>query len=259
MEVKLMQIDIAFGEPEKNFQHVRDLFEETTFKKNQLVILPEMWNTAYDLTRLAEIVDEEGARTRVLAEELAKKYQIYLVAGSIARKSEGNFFNTTYTFAPDGKLLSSYDKVHLFGLMAEDKYLAAGDHSGHFSWEGVKTSTVICYDLRFPEWFRKQAAEGTQLFIVPAQWPEVRIEAWKKLLQARAIENQAFVIGVNRVGDDPSNHFNGHSLVVDPLGNILLELKETEECKDATLDFSEIAAVRKNIPVFQDRRVDLYY
>ncbi|MBO1307452.1 carbon-nitrogen family hydrolase [Enterococcus sp. 669A] len=259
MRITLLQLDIHFGETAKNMFHVEQSCETAGLVPHSLVVLPEMWNTGYDLTRLAEIADEDGQETQRFLAGLAKKHQIYLVGGSVARRQGSEYYNTTYVYGPSGELLGSYDKVHLFRLMKEEQFLSAGDQPLVVDIAGTTVSPVICYDLRFPEWFRKQASElGTQLFVVPAQWPGVRIDAWRKLLQARAIENQAFVVGVNRVGEDPENQFGGHSLVVNPLGEILLELGEEEQTDSVTIDLAEIPAVRKEIPVFHDRRPELY-
>lgn len=258
MKVSLLQLNIVFGDPVANFKQIREVFQQQTFTPGQLVVLPEMLNTGYDLTRLEQIADPDGLETQALFAKLAREQEIFLVAGSIARKSGTQFFNTSYSFAPNGELLGQYDKVHLFGLMKEDRYLAAGAKPLTVAIQQQRVSTVICYDLRFPEWFRKQASGGTDLFVIPAQWPKQRLDAWKKLLQARAIENQAFVVGVNRVGSDPNNQFAGHSLVVDPLGEIILELGEAPEIGTAELDFTQLATVRGEIPVIHDRRPELY-
>lgn len=259
MKITLLQMDIQYGQPQANMFHVEQWCETAELVPHSLVILPEMWNTGYDLTRLAEIADVEGQQTQVLLSQLARKYQIYLVGGSVALKRGNEYYNTTFVYGPSGERLGSYDKVHLFRLMQEEKFLKAGNQGLSVDLGETVLSCMICYDLRFPEWFRKQASEtGTKLFVVPAQWPLVRIDAWRKLLQARAIENQAFVIGVNRVGSDPDNQFGGHSMVVDPLGQILLELDEQETAGTTTIDLALIEKVRKGIPVFHDRRPELY-
>ncbi|MGG5318611.1 carbon-nitrogen family hydrolase [Enterococcus sp. AZ072] len=259
MRITLLQLDIQFGQPEANMFHVEQWCETAQLVPHSLVVLPEMWNTGYDLTRLAEIADTDGRQTQQMLSQLAKKYQIYLVGGSVALKRGNKYYNTTFVYGPAGELLGSYDKVHLFRLMKEEQFLTAGNSSLSVNMAETVLSNVICYDLRFPEWFRKQASEsGTQLFVVPAQWPLVRIEAWRKLLQARAIENQAFVVGVNRVGSDPDNQFGGHSMIVDPLGRIVLELDDNEATGSATIELSLIEEVRRGIPIFHDRRPELY-
>ncbi len=117
---------------------------------------------------------------------------------------------------------------------------------------------VICYDIRFPEWLRKQAAQGPQVIFVSAEWPTVRLPQWRLLLQARAIENQAYVVAVNRVGSDPDNNFGGQSLVIDPLGQIMAIAGAHAQLVTAKLDLAQVAQVRGQIPVFNDRRPELY-
>lgn len=259
MRITMLQIDIQFGQPQANMFHVEQLCETVELVPQSVVVLPEMWNTGYDLTRLSAIADIEGQQTQALLSRLAKKHQIYLVGGSVATKRGNEYYNTTFVYGPSGERLGSYDKVHLFRLMQEEKFFTAGKRGLSVKIGETVLSSMICYDLRFPEWSRKQASEtGTQLFVIPAQWPRVRIDAWRKLLQARAIENQAFVVGVNRVGSDPDNQFGGHSMVVSPLGEIVLELEEQETAGTTTIDLSQIKEVQKGIPVFRDRRPDLY-
>ena len=119
-------------------------------------------------------------------------------------------------------------RSHLFRLMDEDKYLAAGDQKNVFELAGVKSASFICYDIRFPEWLRTVAKKKLSVIYVVAQWPQTRIEQWKSLLVARAIENQAYVVAVNRVGDNPDNKFNGHSLIINPLGEVLSDSGDQE-------------------------------
>ncbi|AYW50710.1 carbon-nitrogen family hydrolase [Tetragenococcus halophilus] len=258
MKVSLLQIDVFFGDPEQNYQHVREVFNQADLEANQLVILPELWNTGYDLSRLADIADTKGQRSQSFLRDLAQKYQIYLIAGSIAQESGERFFNTTYVYDPKGVQLGEYDKVHLFRLMREEQFLSAGNQPLVTPIGDFQIACDICYDLRFPEWFRKQASLQANVFVVVAQWPQQRLAAWQKLLQARAIENQAYVLGVNRVGQDPDNVFAGHSLVVDPEGNIIIEMGSEEGIATADISAEKIAESRQEIPVFADRRPELY-
>lgn len=259
LKIALAQIDIAFGQPEINAQKVRDFTAQAAAQKVDVVVFPEMWNTGYALTELDKLADPEGQKTQALLAELAQRYQLTLFGGSVATAKNGHFYNTTYVYGPDGKLLTSYAKVHLFGLMHEDDYLAAGDSASHFDVNGIPATNVICYDIRFPEWLRKLSAAGSQVIFVPAEWPDVRVKQWQRLLAARAIENQSFVVAVNRVGSDPNNRFGGSSMVLDPLGEPLLQLDDREQLGVVTIDLAQIQAIRGEIPVFEDRRVDLYY
>lgn len=142
--------------------------------------------------------------------------------------------------------------------MNEHKYLTAGDQENYFRLAGVPSASFICYDLRFPEWVRTVARHGADILYFPAEWPAQRIEQWKIMLQSRAVENQAFVVAVNRVGDDPDNHFNGHSLVIDPLGKIIVDAGEKDDLTMAEIDLDQLQKVRGPIPVFVDRRPELY-
>lgn len=259
LKIAVAQIDVAFGQPAKNFQTIATYVKKAAAQKADIVAFPEMWNTGYALTELAQIADANGAETKSLLSRLAKENKIYIFGGSVATEVKSQFYNTTYVFDDHGQLLSTYDKVHLFGLMHEGDHMTAGAKASHFEIHGVPATNVICYDIRFPEWLRKLSAMGSSLIFVPAEWPTVRVPQWQRLLAARAIENQSFVVAINRVGSDPDNAFGGHSMVLDPLGESILTLDDQPQLQVATIDLDMIEAIRGEIPVFQDRRVDLYY
>lgn len=169
------------------------------------------------------------------------------------------FFNTTYVFDRQGQLIQTYEKVHLFGLMQEDQFMKSGNTPSHFKIDGVLSSSIICYDLRFPEWLRAMMSQGSQILFVPAQWPTARVQQWEILLRARAIENQAFVVAVNRVGKAENEEFPGRSMVIDPLGNIVLQANDNQEgIFTVTIDLLQVEKVRGQIPVFDDRKPELY-
>ncbi|EUJ33768.1 hypothetical protein MFLO_01000 [Listeria floridensis FSL S10-1187] len=189
---------------------------------------------------------------------MAAEHKLTIIGGSVSAKIDGKFSNIMYAFDEHGDFLSSYKKVHLFKLMEEHLFLEAGNDTNLFILGERKAAGFICYDLRFPEWFRHHAARGAEVLFVAAEWPAVRIDAWKKLAVARAIENQAFIVAVNRVGKDPKNVFGGHSLVVNPHGEILFEADDTEGNFYVSIDPSEVKQVRSEIPVLDDRRPELY-
>ncbi|MDN6808583.1 carbon-nitrogen family hydrolase [Lentilactobacillus parabuchneri] len=258
LTISLAQIDIAFGNPDENFAKIEPLVKQAASAGADMVVFPEMWNTGYDLSRFDKIADENGERTRQLLSELAKKCQLIVHGGSVAIKHDGAFYNTTYVFGSDGKLLTQYEKVHLFGLMHEDEFLAAGHEEDHFQIKGVDATSVICYDIRFPEWLRTLSLDNSRIIFVPAEWPTSRIPQWRRLLAARAIENQSFVVAVNRVGSDPDNPFGGHSGVYNPMGDEILTLDDQPQLKTITIDTDETDAARGFMPVFEDRRPELY-
>ncbi|BDR58006.1 carbon-nitrogen family hydrolase [Xylocopilactobacillus apicola] len=259
MRVALAQMDIKLADPDFNFRFVEKVIEKSAQEGSDVVVLPEMWNTGYALDHLNELADPLGQRTKTELGKLAKAYHLNIVGGSVALARDNNFYNEMMIFNRAGELIGSYDKVHRFGLMAEDRYIMAGSKENIFSVDGVLSTGVICYDIRFPEWLRKMAAKGAQIIFVSAEWPTARIKQWRLLLQARAIENQAFVVAVNRVGSDMDNEFGGDSLIVDPLGEIIAEAGEEEQLMICEFDESTVKQVRGQMPVFADRRTELYY
>ena len=182
-----------------------------------------------------------------------------IIGGSVAIEKDGKFYNTTYVYNKSGDLINTYSKVHLFGLMAEDQYMSAGSSESVFELDGVTATSVICYDIVFLNGCEHDGTRSQGTFVV-AQWPEPRVQQWEILLKARAVENQAFVVAVNRVGTGPDDVFSGHSMVIDPLGNVVLQSKEHEEgIFTADINLEEVDKVRGQIPVFEDRRTDLYH
>jgi len=258
MQVALAQIDIKFGDPDENYRRVAAAVKQAAIQQAAVVVLPEMWNTGYALTALNQLADRDGARTQTFLADLARQYHINLVGGSVAVARNGHYYNEMLVVNRQGALLSRYDKVHRFGLMREDQYITAGQTENRFVLDEVPAMGVICYDIRFPEWLRKQAAQGPQVIFVSAEWPTVRLPQWRILLQARAIENQAYVVAVNRVGSDPDNDFGGQSLVIDPLGQVMAETQDQPIVVTAKIDLQQVAAVRGSMPVFADRRTELY-
>ncbi|WP_188207701.1 carbon-nitrogen family hydrolase [Alkalibacillus aidingensis] len=257
MKLALLQMDIAYGDAKKNQDEISKYFSNLSHHVNT-VVLPEMWNVGYDLRRLDEIGDFEGRVTQEFLSNLANKYTVNIVGGSIAKIDERGYSNTMYVIDHSGNLITEYGKAHLFLLMDEKKYLVEGNSRGGFELDSVPSAGVICYDIRFPEWIRTHVLEGAQVIYVVAQWPKPRIDHWRTLLIARAIENQCFVVACNRVGKDPNNEFGGHSMVINPWGEVLCEASSDEKILTATIDLTQVEQARKHIPIFEDRREDLY-
>lgn len=250
-------MDIAFGEPEKNKQTVVRYMEQIA-RNVDVVVLPELWTTGYDLARLGDIADENGEDAKTFLSSLARAYNVHIVGGSVAKKTERQITNTMYIVDRNGDVVCEYSKLHLFKLMDEHKHLQAGETTGIFSLDGVTGAGVICYDIRFPEWIRAHMLHGAEVLFVVAEWPLVRLHHWRTLLMARAIENQCYVVACNRAGKDPNNEFAGHSMIIDPWGNILAEGNEQETVIVANIDINEVQHVRARIPIFSDRRPDVY-
>lgn len=257
MKIGCIQLNVAFGDVEKNFTRAEKFIREAANKGAELVILPEMWNTGYALERLGELADVNGERTKEFLQTLASELHIHIVGGSVATEKEEEFYNTMYTVNRDGELVGEYDKAHLFRLMDEHLHLSAGEGQNNFELGNIQAAGVICYDIRFPEWLRLHALNGAKVIFISAQWPTARIDHWKTLLQARAIENQCFIIAVNRISHKKEN-FNGQSMVIEPWGEVLWTGSEEEELAIVDVDFSKVDEVRQKIPVYDDRRPELY-
>lgn len=260
--VALLQMDIQIGKPDENFAHLLELMEQAVNDqekgKPDVIVAPEMWNTGYALDRIHELADREGERTRESISAFCRQHGVHVIAGSIAAKSGDQVTNTMLVFDREGNVTADYSKIHLFRLMDEEKYLVAGDRAGELELEGIPAGMMICYDIRFPELARRLALGGAKVLFVPAEWPKPRLEHWRTLLRARAIENQMFIVACNRMGISGQTEFFGHSLVIDPWGNILVEGDESEAILRATIDLAQVDKVRSTIPIFEDRRPSIY-
>ncbi|CAM4402396.1 putative amidohydrolase [Paenibacillus endophyticus] len=260
LRIALLQMNIEAGNPEVNFTKLAAMLEEAVSQpvKPDVIMFPEMWNTGYALTEIKTIADKDGARTKAFLSDFSKKHQVHIIGGSIAELKGENVYNTMYAFDRNGEQIADYSKIHLFRLMDEEKYLAAGEKPGRLELEGSGAGMMICYDIRFPELARKLALEGAKLLFVPAEWPHPRLHHWKTLLTARAIENQMFVVACNRMGTSGDTQFFGHSLILDPWGETVAEAGEEETILYADIDLTLVDSVRSKIPVFEDRRPNIY-
>jgi predicted amidohydrolase len=226
-------------------------------EKTHIVILPEMFSTGFskNAAALAETMDGQGV-------EWMRRISIenkIILTGSIIIEEEGKYYNRLIWMQPNGNF-GYYDKRHLFAYAEEDKYYTAGNKRFIATVNGWKINLQICYDLRFPVWARQQSTENEESFnpeydivIYVANWPERRSVAWKSLLTARAIENQSYVVGVNRVGKDIKeiNH-SGNSMIIDPLGEVLYHKENDEDIFTITLEKENLDTVRKNLPFLKD-------
>lgn len=223
--------------------------ESAGIEAGGLIVLPEMFSTGF-ITMPAGEAESDGASLGWM-KAIAKKYGC-AVAGSVATEDGGLFYNRFYFVKPDGTFVK-YDKRHLFSFAGEDRRFTAGSEKVITEYNGVRFFLQICYDLRFPCFSRNILPNPYDAVIYVASWPSPRIGAWDTLLKARAIENQCYAIGVNRVGKDPSCQYNGHSSIVDPYGNASASCAEgVEEIVSADLDLDSLQAFRDKFPVLKD-------
>lgn len=258
LTISLGQMDVKFGDVAANLATVAAMTAEAARRGSDVVVFPELWSTGYDLENAARYATPLDSGMFAETAVLAQKHQIHILGSCLSLLGEGQFGNTAVLFAPDGRILADYSKTHLFRLMQEEQYLTAGDKLALVETDWGKWGLAICYDLRFPELFRRYALAGANLVFLPSEWPHPRLAHWRTLLRARAIENQMFMAACNRVGETDGTRFFGHSTIVDPWGEIVLELGEGEMLGTAVLDMSLVDTVRTKIPVFADRRADLY-
>jgi predicted amidohydrolase len=218
-----------------------------------LFVFPELTLTGFTMRskRFAETIDGESVHYFA---SLASKFNTHIIAG-IIEADRDKYFNTMIHLDRTGKLVTRYRKIHPFSFTGENRHYHSGDRSVITTIDGVKFGLSICYDLRFPELYRFYAKERVSIIIDIANWPQERIEHWSALLKARAIENQAFVIGVNRVGKDKANSYPGRSSVFHPFGKKLLSLNDQSMVKIVSISIDEVTETRRKYPFLDDMKL----
>lgn len=257
LKIEGIQARLVWNDKAQNKAHFETFFEQIA-PDTHIVLLPETFNTGFSLStnEMAERI--ESSETIAWMAHWSRKMR-KILAGSLLVKDGAQVFNRFIWMQPDGQF-HHYDKRHLFGFAGEDKVIDAGNARKIVQVNGWKINLQVCYDLRFPIWARQPNAtsdEGTELYdmmIYIANWPSVRISAWDILLKARAIENQSYVIGINRVGPDGNNiPHNGNSAFIDPFGNELAFLTEEEGILSHTFRGEDLDKIRRKIPFLKDR------
>ncbi|MDO8055477.1 MAG: carbon-nitrogen family hydrolase [Candidatus Hermodarchaeota archaeon] len=254
--VACAQMDIALGNKEVNLETAAKLVKEAAQNKIDLMLFPELFQTGYCLDKAELVAEPPKGHTVELLRELAGRFRIFIVAGSILEKRDHGIFNTCHLIGKDGKLLGSYDKIHLFPPFDENRYLTAGNNASIFKTGLGLFGAIICFDIRFPELTRRLALSGAQVIFCPAEFPAERTAIWATLLRARAIENQVFVVGCNRVGSDGKHLFGGHSAIIHPNGQALAQATASPQLIEATINLDELRQIREELPVLKYRRED---
>ncbi len=249
LNLALIQTDIIWEEPALNLKEYTKIINTIT-KKNDLVLLPEMFNTGFSMNT-KKTAEEMTGKTVDWMKKTALKHSVS-IAGTLTIKERGNTYNR-FVWASPNKPIEHYDKRHSFSFAGENKVFKRGDKQVIIKHKGWRVYPQICYDLRFPVWSRNTMNYDAVIYL--ANWPEVRINAWDSLLKARAIENLAFSIGVNIVGSDPNkNNYVGHSSAFDPYGKkISKDLKGTKGILYIELDKKKIKEARQKLKFLKDR------
>jgi len=248
LTVTIIQTDLIWENGPANIAKFDSLIKKVP-DNSDLVILPEMFTTGFSMNadKLAETAD--GGTVRWMKEK-SKKGNMDLV-GSLIIKENSKYYNRLFLVKPDG-MIFTYDKRHLFRMATEHNVYSQGNDNITIELKGWRIRPLICYDLRFPAWVRNRDNDYDLLIFI-ANWPERRARHWKTLLQARAIENQVYTIGVNRVGRDGKNIiYSGDSMIIDPIGNVLFHEENNEIVQTEILSFSTLTNYREKFPVWKD-------
>ncbi len=263
MRVVACQLDIVWEDKTANHENVRRLLAAAGNLEGALVVLPEMFATGFSMN-VSEIHEGDARPSETFLAEMAAEHRACFVGGVVTQGADGKGRNEAVVFGPDGYLLARYAKLHPFTFGQEAEHYSPGDKLVVFTWQDFSVAPFICYDLRFPEVFRaavRPDSDRAQLLLVIANWPDTRAEHWAALLRARAIENQAYVVGVNRCGADPELSYAGGSMIVGPRGDVLADagIKNEETIVSAGLELPPLLAYRREFPALQDMHDEAWY
>jgi predicted amidohydrolase len=252
MKVLCAQLDIVWQDSAENLRRLQARLQQTASGSCDVLVLPELFHCGFSMEAEQVAQARQGNVYQALS-TLARQQQVYVVAGMALRGDVGEIYNAALVFDRQGNELACYAKNRLFSLAGEGRSYQAGREAVVFEVDGTPCSVFICYDLRFPELFR-QVIPRAELIFVLANWPDSRQRHWEVLLQARAIENQCFVVGVNRSGTDGNAlHYVGGSMVVDPLGQVLCQLPDAPCLETVEIDLRQVDRVRSQFPFLADK------
>lgn len=259
----MAQLDVKRGDPTHNLDLIRRAAQQASARESDLLCLPEMVTTGFDWKRNRELLSSSHEHHREIA-SIAKTHEIAVCGSFLEQSASGNPCNTLLYFNHRGEELARYRKLYLFSLFKEDRHVEPGREFVVRDISHCRAGFAICYDLRFPELFRKNTDLGAEIQILPSAFPHPRLEHYRTLVCARAIENQCFFIAINQAGVEGhdqsvgSTHYFGHSMVVDPWGGIVAEAGELPELLTLELDLTQVAQIRSKMTALEDQRPELY-
>lgn len=250
MRIALLQLDLAWEDARENHTRADRRLREAAAMGARLAVLPEMFSSGFSMDP-GKVAEAEGGPTESFLRDAAEGLGMWILAG-VPLRAEGGPRNVAVLVSPDGTI-ARYTKIHPFSFGDENRHYVAGERVARWNVEGLRITPFICYDLRFPEPFRA-TADDTDAYVVIASWPEKRRSHWSTLLRARAIENQAYVLGVNRVGQGGGLAYSGQSVAVDPWGEALVEASSQEAVLVTDIDPNVVAEARRTFPPLADRK-----
>ncbi|HEU0184342.1 MAG TPA: nitrilase-related carbon-nitrogen hydrolase [Blastocatellia bacterium] len=255
MQIIGLQLDSVWENKAANHDKVLALLDRARPSAGALVVLSEMFATGFSMNVAA--IHDESRETQDFLSRAAAERKIYLMGGVVMKDdATGRGRNESVVYSPEGKEVARYCKLQPFTLGGESEHYVAGGRTVLFECQEFMIAPFICYDLRFPELFRRAAAQGANLITVIASWPAMRDDHWVTLLKARAIENQAYVVGVNRCGRDPKHYHSGRSIIYDPHGRVLADAGSEEGWIEAQLELQPLLDWRRDFPALGDMRRD---
>jgi predicted amidohydrolase len=250
MRVHAVQLDCVWEDPEANRAKVERLLNGVDCETSDLVVLPEMFLTGFSLNKTVTVQKSGGEHEALLAEWAARLG--CAVLGGVVSQDANGVFNEAVAYAPSGALLTRYAKRQPFSLGGESAVHDSGRQAKVFDWGGLRVGPMVCYDLRFPEIAREAVQLGAEVLVCIASWPIARVEHWLTLLRARAIENQAYAVGVNRCGKDPHFTYPGRTVVIDPHGVIVADASDREGLITVDCDPTVVKGWRSSFPALRD-------
>lgn len=249
LKITIFQAYLFWENTDKNLQNLGLRLSMGIKEKTDLIVLPEMFNTGFSMNS-ESLAEEMDGKTMLWMTQMARKYDC-VITGSMIIKEKDLYYNRMIWMLPDGSY-TYYNKRHLFGLGDEDKNYSPGKDKVIVNLKGWKIRLAICYDLRFPVWLRNQNSEYDMLLLI-ASWPDRRSSHWNALIPARAIENQSYVIGANRVGHDGNEvYHSGHSQCIDPMGKTVYYKPEDEDLYTFSINYEELVKTRRSFPFLRD-------
>ncbi len=270
LNISLLQMNIEVGNVTSNLAKIKSLVSRSVTPESKkfphIICLPELSTTGFDLHNYKKLAEKiPGGDTTRFFQKLAKEHSVHLITSVIEQFNE-SYFNCALIINSSGEIMTKYRKVHLFPLkpMEEADFFDSGDHLGVSNRQtfveigGMNVGVLICFDIRYPELSRRLTLEGVNLLIYIAEFPRPRDDVWSVLLQARAMENQIFIAGVNRVGGNNEASFFGKSMVIDPFGNLILEGNDQEQILFTSLDPDRLSEAKSFIPTLDLRRPSQY-
>ncbi|HPD98389.1 MAG TPA: nitrilase-related carbon-nitrogen hydrolase [Synergistales bacterium] len=257
IRVGVLQLSVVREDAAKNSRYVGGEIRDAARGGCDVIVLPELWNAAFPLLGPHVLVDEKSGIVEEIA-GAAFRTGTWIIAGSMAMRTPLGPRNRCLVFSPEGNIFFRYDKIHLYPGLREPNILSPGSKLGFFDLDGIPCGVMICFDAEFPEVASALSRKGARILFVPGAWKSEYIRLWRAILLSRAIENQVFVVGVNRCDRGKESSFGGHSMVIDPYGDVLLHLDDSPRFQMVNLDLGKTISARREHKVIDSRRPGVY-